>query len=134
MCRQTLGGHVANQATANLSSLYLALLIGRLDLRVLATNSSSFFTYANLRERARACATIESAAIVTRSGYAALMRHASSVLTGAVSVPGHMSASGSRGLIHRQSSVVAVARPTDKISCFPPPLDCVRTVSAHVDS
>jgi hypothetical protein len=27
MCRQTLGGHVANRATANLSSLYLALLI-----------------------------------------------------------------------------------------------------------
>ncbi len=28
MCRQTLGGHVANRATANVSSLYLALLIG----------------------------------------------------------------------------------------------------------
>src|ERR1700682_511665 len=45
-----------------------------------------------------------------------------------------MSASGSRGIIHRQSSVVAVARPTGKISCFPPPLVCIRTVSACADS
>ncbi len=57
----------------------------------------------------------------------------SSVLTGAVSLPGHMSASGSRGIIHRQSGVVAVARPTGKISCFPPPLVCIRTVSARAD-
>jgi hypothetical protein len=57
----------------------------------------------------------------------------SCVLTGAVAVPGHMSASGSRGIIHRQSSVVTVARATDKISCFPPPLVCIRTVSAHAD-
>src|SRR5216684_6647119 len=57
----------------------------------------------------------------------------SSVLTGAVSVPGHMSASGSRGIIHRQSSVVAVARATGKISCFPPPLVCIRTVSARAE-
>jgi hypothetical protein len=34
----------------------------------------------------------------------------SSVLTITVAVLGHMSASGSRGIIHRQSSVVAVAR------------------------
>jgi hypothetical protein len=58
----------------------------------------------------------------------------SSVLTGIALLPGHMSASGSRGIINRQSSVVAVARPTDKISCFPPPLVCIRTVSAHADS
>ncbi|SRR6266446_676588 len=57
----------------------------------------------------------------------------SSVLAGAVAVPGHMSASGSRGLIHRHSGVVTVARPTDKISCFPPPLAWIRTVSAHAD-
>ena len=57
----------------------------------------------------------------------------SSVLTRAATALGHMSASGSRGLIHRHSRVVAVARPTDKISCFPPPLDCIRTVSAHAD-
>jgi hypothetical protein len=52
----------------------------------------------------------------------------SSVLTGTVSVPGQMSASGSRGIIHIQSGVVAVARPTGKISCFPPPLVCIKTV------
>ena len=56
----------------------------------------------------------------------------SSVLIGTV-VPRHMSASGSRGIIHRHSSVVTVARPTRKISCFPPPLVCIRTVSAHAD-
>src|SRR5215813_1813716 len=58
----------------------------------------------------------------------------SSVLTSTVSVLGHMSASGSRGITHRHSSVVAVARSTGKISCFPPPLVCIRTVSAHADS
>src|ERR1700704_5905756 len=56
----------------------------------------------------------------------------SSVLIGTV-VPRHMSASGSRGIIHRHSGVVTVARPTRKISCFPPPLVCIRTVSAHAD-
>jgi hypothetical protein len=75
MCRQTLGDHVAHQATANLSSLYLALLMGRLGLRLLATNSSIVSTYTNLRERAPACATVGSVAIVIRSGHVALMRH-----------------------------------------------------------
>ena len=56
----------------------------------------------------------------------------SSVLIGSV-VPRHMSASGSRGIIHIHSSVVTVARATGKISCFPPPLVCIRTVSAHAD-
>ena len=55
------------------------------------------------------------------------------VLTGAVVASGHMSISGSRGIIHMHSDVVAVARPIDKISCFPPPLVCIGTVSAHAD-
>ena len=49
------------------------------------------------------------------------------VLTGAVVASGHMSISGSRGIIHMHSDVIAVARATDKISCFPPPLVCIRT-------
>jgi hypothetical protein len=44
----------------------------------------------------------------------------SSVLTGTVSVPGHMSASGSRGIIHIHSSVVTVARPTRNLWPAPP--------------
>ncbi len=40
MCRQTLGKPWRLGQTANVSSLYLALLIGHPGLRVLATNSS----------------------------------------------------------------------------------------------
>lgn len=57
----------------------------------------------------------------------------SSVLTGRAAEPGHVSASGSRGIIHRQSGVVAVARPTGKLTRSAPSLVCIRTVAARAN-
>ena len=54
------------------------------------------------------------------------------MLTGAVAVPGHMSASGSRSSTDIRSWSRSPA-PQTRYRAFPPPLDCIRTVSAHAD-